>query len=229
MLAGTRCFAELGPHHDGALPQGLYARLKRRILTCALAPGSELVERELACELAVSRTPLRETLARLAYEGLVVRRPYTGYVVAPLTEAGWRDLCEFRALLEPEAAALAARRATAADVEELLRLVRDGRKPRSFHEAARRHSLFHHTLARIVRNDSLQAQLGAAHDLQLRAVYDAWRRGTLTQAPVDREHEAIGEAVARGDADAARALMTRHVGAHARRIRAALLAPGRSR
>jgi DNA-binding GntR family transcriptional regulator len=79
-----------------ALPDRIYSFLKYRILTCVLPPAQHLNEREIADELKVSRTPLREALNRLAQEGLLVRIPYCGYAVVTVSEDDMRDLCELR-------------------------------------------------------------------------------------------------------------------------------------
>jgi len=102
-----------------AMPQRLYAAVKHAILTGRLAPGGRLVEGVLCEEFQVSRTPLREALNRLAQEGLLVLNPYKGYSVTPLTVTHFRELCELRRILEPGAAALAARRSTPQLVAEL--------------------------------------------------------------------------------------------------------------
>ncbi|MDO8836976.1 MAG: GntR family transcriptional regulator, partial [Vicinamibacterales bacterium] len=93
-----RSLIELDPtvSSPAAISDRVYATLKHRILTCVLLPGQRVVEKELCAEMGISRTPLREALNRLALEGLVVLRPYRGYVIAPLTVADFRELCELR-------------------------------------------------------------------------------------------------------------------------------------
>jgi DNA-binding GntR family transcriptional regulator len=75
-------------------------------------PGTRIVETELCDQLRVSRTPLREALNRLVYEGLVTPVPYRGYAVAPLTVEGIRELLEVRRINEAAAAVLGAARFT---------------------------------------------------------------------------------------------------------------------
>src|SRR5581483_12471391 len=102
-----------------ALPDHVYAVLKQRILSCALRPGERLVEKNLCDELGVSRTPVREALNRLSHEDLVAFQPHAGYRVAAITLDGFRNLIELRAIIEPQAAALAAERATPDDIAAL--------------------------------------------------------------------------------------------------------------
>ena len=84
------------------------------LMNHTLAPGSRLNIDALARTLGVSPTPVREALARDGGRGLVVKEPRRGYLVAPLISLDdLHALIDFRLLVEPEAAAAAARRATA--------------------------------------------------------------------------------------------------------------------
>ena len=106
-----------------ALPDRVYNILKYRILTCELAPGQRLNEKEVASELKVSRTPLREALNRLSQENLLARTPYCGYAVSLVTEDDIRNLCETRLILETATAGLAAERATPVELERMMQIV----------------------------------------------------------------------------------------------------------
>lgn len=142
----------------GSLPDRVYELLKRRVLTCFLLPGQRLNEKEIADELKVSRTPLREALNRLGQERLLVRTPYAGYVVSSITEAGVRDLCELRAILEMETAGLAAERATS---EELLRMEKavglhyEPGDRKTYEDYLSSNLVFHQELARASHNERL--------------------------------------------------------------------------
>lgn len=109
--------------------------LENRILEGSLKPGDRLPsERDLAADLGVSRPSLREAIRKLASKGLVETRHGGGTVVTDRLDATfvdpWQqmldghpmlqsDLLEFRHMLEAQAAALAAERATDADIERL--------------------------------------------------------------------------------------------------------------
>ncbi len=85
-----------------------YRQLHAEILEGSLAPGLWLGEVEQAARLGVSRTPLREALARLAADGLVVPSRGRGMVVAEISSEDVDALFEMRICLEAEAARLAA-------------------------------------------------------------------------------------------------------------------------
>lgn len=91
-----------------------YTELKSRIMRSELVPGAKLSIDGLAKQLAFSQTPIREALARLESEGLLARRPLSGYTVEPLLSAAeFEDLFEIREMLEPRAARRAAERGPA--------------------------------------------------------------------------------------------------------------------
>jgi DNA-binding GntR family transcriptional regulator len=77
--------------------------IKHAILTGELTPGQSLVETDLAGQLGVSKTPVREALKTLAGAGLVTMSPYKGAVVRSVTAEEARHLYDLRMLLEPEA------------------------------------------------------------------------------------------------------------------------------
>lgn len=84
-----------------------YTRLKRMILTARLRPGAPLVERDLAAQLGISRTPIREAIARLTAEGLIIRRPRRAYLVTAMGAEQVAGLYAVREALEALAVRLA--------------------------------------------------------------------------------------------------------------------------
>lgn len=93
-----------------ALPDQIYEILRERIFDRIFAPDEKLNIEALARELQVSATPVREALSRLSAEGLVKISPYVGAKVAPLPSPDqYRQIYELRLVLEPWAAAEAAK------------------------------------------------------------------------------------------------------------------------
>ncbi len=89
------------------------AAVRAMIVEGLLVAGERINEVKLAVGLGVSRTPLREALARLAAEGALINRPHFGYFVHPLTLEEFRQIYPMRALLDPEALRLAGLPSTA--------------------------------------------------------------------------------------------------------------------
>jgi DNA-binding GntR family transcriptional regulator len=103
----------------GPLRERVYEALLELIITRALQPGQHLVETELAGHLGVSRQPVREALQRLNTEGWVDLRPAQGAFVHEPTEDEADQLLVVRALLEAEAARLAAANASGKGLNRL--------------------------------------------------------------------------------------------------------------
>ncbi|HKU80924.1 MAG TPA: GntR family transcriptional regulator, partial [Candidatus Tumulicola sp.] len=74
--------------------------LRERILDGRMLPGSRIVELEIARELGVSRSPVREAVLRLEAEGLTAIVPYRGALVTPLQRERFAELMDFRLALE---------------------------------------------------------------------------------------------------------------------------------
>jgi DNA-binding GntR family transcriptional regulator len=216
------------PARPSALTDQTYATLKQRILSCALLPGQRLVEKTLCAELAVSRTPLREALNRLSHDELVVLQPNAGYRVAPLTLDGFRHLTEFRAVVEPAGAALAALRATDADLADLRALAdlpHDPNNDRGFADYCRANARFHLRVVRTAGNPLLEQAVMSALDLSQRPAYLRIGRQSDPANP-SAKHRALVAAIARHDAPLARELMEQHVRGSGDRMLAALAAAG---
>ena len=96
-----------------------YSALREQILDGELSPGSVLGEVEQSTRLGVSRTPLREALARLSADGLVSTHSGRGVVVTDVDLGRIAELFEVRSALEEQAARLAARRRDRAVFESL--------------------------------------------------------------------------------------------------------------
>ncbi|WP_409463070.1 GntR family transcriptional regulator [Amycolatopsis sp. GA6-003] len=85
-----------------------YRAIRRQIIDLTLRPGSSFTETSLAQQWKISKTPVREALARLRRDGLVSALPRAGYIVSSITLQDTDDLCGLRSLLASEAAAEAA-------------------------------------------------------------------------------------------------------------------------
>ena len=99
--------------------------LRERIFAQALAPGSWIDELKLSEEYGISRTPLREALKVLAAEGLVTMKLRRGAYVTEVSERDLREVYHLLALLESDAAAVVAERASDEQLRELQALHQD--------------------------------------------------------------------------------------------------------
>jgi DNA-binding GntR family transcriptional regulator len=191
------------------------------LMNHTLAPGSRLNIEVLAKALGVSPTPVREALARVEAEGLVVKEPRRGYLVAPLISLeDLHSLIDFRLLIEPEAAAAAARRATPEQRARLQELARSGGADDSNDPAVNRLGMvydarFHDAVAELAGNPWLRESLVRLRShLHMYRLYYHARQGAATYV----EHVIIADAIASGDPDRAATAMRDHLHTAIRRL-----------
>jgi DNA-binding FadR family transcriptional regulator len=218
----------LEPVARASLPTAIADRLRRKIRDGTLAPGQRLPgHRELAQQFSVSVGSLREAISMLVGDGLVETRAGLGTFVSeradlaggtggpPLDRGQIEELIEARLVLESEVAALAARRASPAEIAELGALVAvmesAAADARRFLDAD---VDFHLALARATHNRFLSSALSGVRtlltrDLELSAEVGVRRFGGLQIAVA--EHRAVVDAVEQGDEVAAREAMMKVV------------------
>lgn len=200
----------------GAAPNArerAYADLRYRILTGRLAPGTTLLETEIAGMLGLSRTPVREAVIRLAEEGLVLVRPRHGVTVIDLTLADFRDILDVFSALEVRAVALtAAQPLRPEDRDALTQLTQRMERATAEGDIARWSDLdddFHAMLVGLCGNARLQRTIGEYWGQQYRA-----RQLILPHRPLpvasNREHALVLGAVLAGDPQAAHAAHLAH-------------------
>lgn len=90
----------LAPAGTRLLRETVYEQLRADVISCKLAPGTEIREAELAARFEVSKSPVRDALMRLESEGLVITVPRQGYRVAPVSLVDVLDMFHLRAALE---------------------------------------------------------------------------------------------------------------------------------
>ncbi len=187
--------------------------IEERIVTGIYPPGTRLDEQELADGFGVSRTPVREALIQLASAGLIEIRPRRG---ATVPEVGAERVCEmFEVMAELEAMCgrLAARRITPGEQQALQDAhracegARDANTPDVYYQL---NEVFHRRIYEASHNGFLVEQATALHRrlrpyrrLQLRV------RNRMTTS--FSEHQAIVDAIVKGDSDLASALLRAHV------------------
>lgn len=192
-----------------------YSTLRQQILNGDLKPGSRLAQYELAQNLHMSITPLREAIRRLSSEGLLEVGSHRDVRVPQMSSSEARQLFEVRLSLEPTATELAAERHTDHDLEmigtALDRLVPVTREWGE--EGVSAHRAFHQALYRASGNDVLVRMLDDIWDKT-----DRYRRLGLELPPGDeprlrdhREHHRLKELVERREGSEAARLMREHI------------------
>jgi GntR family transcriptional repressor for pyruvate dehydrogenase complex len=216
-------------------PRQIAAHLREKFLSGSLRPGDRVPsERELAGTLHVSRAALREGLRILEAEGMLnvvhgrgtfvvdvrsraaVTRATIGASTAITREI--LELTNVRSILEPEAAALAAQFIRRSEVTALRKLCERGaqlasREAPDFERLADLNRRFHLVILSASGNAAIERIVAGILDLLAENMHDwfASREQALTSWASDGYHPRIAEAVARGDAAAAQALMAEHI------------------
>ena len=191
----------------------VHEELLERIVAGELPPGARLRQEALAEELGVSRTPLREALARLVTEGLVEFAPNRGATVAGRDFSDMEQAWRARLVIEPGAARLAAERCDPEAIERMRETVdRQRRVADDVTASFELNREFHLTLV---------AGSGNPHLAQFSELLWLVRIGLpiFARQARDREHllawaddhEAIVEAISSGDGDRAAELTREHI------------------
>ncbi|MDK2881641.1 MAG: hypothetical protein PWQ99_1416 [Clostridia bacterium] len=195
------------------LREVVFDTLREAIINGVLRPGERLMELQLAEELGVSRTPIREAIRKLELEGFVVMVPRKGAYVAGISLKNIADVFEVRAALEALAAGLAAERITDEELEGLERII--VRKKKSIEEGdvagfVQCDMEFHDAFYKASRNERLVQILGNLQDEihRFRSVSLAYP-GRMQDAL--EEHRKIVEAVAERDVARAQKLAWEHI------------------
>ena len=186
--------------------------IRQRILDLTYPPGSLLSENQLAQELGISRTPVREALGELAATGLVRILPQRGVVVSEPSAEDIIEVYQLREQLECFAARLAAEHVTPADASifeadhaEALAHLAAGRLPEAYAASVRLHE---HVVA-LTRNARLGRFIRQLSDQVHRFGLMTLRHGRAPRALA--EHGRIIAAILAGDGPAAEALMRAHL------------------
>jgi GntR family transcriptional repressor for pyruvate dehydrogenase complex len=234
------------PARREAVSQIILDQLLGEIRSAKLRPGDRLpTESELMGLFEVGRSSVREALRGLITLGLIETKPGRGAIVAhgaesPLARIGLGvtleqlntrallDLLEVREALEGQAAAYAARRATAAEVKGLLLLhaavERDVRQGRTYF---RTNAALHTAIARAARNSVLAESIRLLAG-QVRGYRERLMRELPSMPKNDLvEHRAIIEAIAAGAPDKAREAMVTHIRSFSKLVSALADAPAR--
>lgn len=221
------------------LSNGTYESLRELILSHEISPGEHINIDQLSRDLGVSQTPVREALARLEADGLVVKQPLRGYAATKLlTVSEVDDLFQFRALIEPWASERAAISRSFHDVSALRAELERGSEAAGLpiddaYAAMSEHDArFHELIAQMSGSDFVHDAFVRTHcHLHLFRLYragsDRIRSGSADAQAVGalfsvyyqpqagflalREHEAIAEAIIAGQASEAAALMRQHI------------------
>ena len=198
-----------------SLGEEVYDALLSRLISLKIAPGSRIAVDSLVRELGVSQTPIRAALIRLESEGLVMKTHNVGYSATPMpSREQFLQIYELRMLLEPHAAALAARHFSPNDEPELQTLLNNMERPdtgdahTAYGKFAMQDAAFHAWIAKRSGNTLIEDTLARlhAHMHLFRVRFHA----RVTQEAI-AEHAQIVQALRAKNEAAASAAMLQHL------------------
>jgi DNA-binding GntR family transcriptional regulator len=197
----------------GNMPGAVADALRQAILDGALAPGAWLREAEVARELKVSRTPVRDAFRILAAEGLVNINANQGAVVSPMTSEDVIELYAMREVLEGLASRLAARRSARHCLEEFTVLIPEMKRAGEageIRELSRLNFHFHEIVREAAGNRYLDRSLSQIQNAARRFPDPTLGLPGRVKESIE-EHVMLADAISRGDAAEAEKLAIEHM------------------
>lgn len=191
----------------------VYEELKRQIMIGEIAPGTRMMEVELAEEMGVSRTPVREAIRKLEKEGLVTIEPRRGAYASDISVKDMLDVMEVREYLDGMAAAKASQVITEEQKKQLqdaVHLYSDVIEKGDIEDIIKCDESFHTLIVNLSGNKTLIQMVSQVQELVLRFRYiyydDFSRFGSLPH-----EHQEIVDAILSGDKELAGNIAAGHV------------------
>ncbi|MGL4282510.1 GntR family transcriptional regulator [Eubacterium aggregans] len=197
----TRRRLSLDTSNCKSLREIVFETIRNAIIQGELKPGERLMEVQLASEMGVSRTPVRESIRKLELEGLVCMIPRKGAYVTHMSIKGLQEMMQIRRALEILVAELAAKNATEAEIEKMRK------SNRGFEESAMKNDeegiinydvAFHETMYQSAKNDRLFQMIHSLREQMLRVRVE-YVHNIDDKKPLIGQHESIVENIAKHD------------------------------
>ncbi len=191
----------------------VYKSLRRSILHGDLKGGQRLVEEQLARQIGISRTPVREAFHKLEQEELVVRLPKKGFAVRAFTRDDVEEIFGIRAALESYAASLAALHIPAERIEALERNLDATKRAMAegdYEKVIRLHTEFHNDLYKACKSKKLLEMINNYSDYFHRYRPALVHSPSGFQSSLEDHHEML-EAMKRRDPQRVERLVRKHL------------------
>jgi len=197
----------------GRLSDRIYTLVRQEILSGKFAPGQHLALEEIAQNLGVSTTPLRDALSLLAADGLVEWRPRRGAFVAHLTSKTLRETYQVREILECSAVDFAIARGAmvAAEMQSLATQIASAGEDGNAAMLYAHLELRFHTLPIECVGNSKLLDIYTSLSSPMTIAFALYPVSPRRNAEVLAEHQAIAAALAAGDAASAREATRTHL------------------
>ncbi|MDK2564441.1 GntR family transcriptional regulator [Romboutsia sedimentorum] len=191
----------------------VFENLREAIVEGKVKPGQRLMEVQLAEQLGVSRTPVREAIRKLELEGLVIMLPRKGAYVASMSLKDIIDVLEIRASVEGLAASLASERISPEDIKKLEAILKDFEQSAAGSDVEtllKKDVEFHECIFKATKNKKLHQLINSLWEqvYRFRVTYISDYDSTVDIA---RDHKLILDAIKKGDNEMAKKHATEHI------------------
>jgi DNA-binding GntR family transcriptional regulator len=192
------------------LPERIFDVLRTRIVTGELPTDMPVRQEALAADLGVSKIPVREALARLEQEGLLISQPNRGFFVKPMAADQIDEIYALRLSIEPRAAAGVAERSDEPGRTAVIKAHQNLERTADLIDVANRHREFHTALVR-PGGRSLTVQLVERLAVLSERYIIAHLRSAENEARARREHRALVDAWLARDGAQVESLLAAHI------------------
>lgn len=182
----------MGKNRENSLMLQAYNLLKKRIVSLDLKPGQRLNDKQLAREMSLGRTPIREAMLKLEAENLIIIDK--AIYVKHITIQDIKDLFEGLLVIERFAARLASQRITPEQLREMKEInkkIEDAMEKRNFLEITFQNSDLHQLLAKASGNRYISSTLCIMQNEAQRLAYLSYSRETLSDFSLDKHFELV--------------------------------------
>ena len=193
-----------------------YEQIRSQILTGRLEQGKRLTEQELARDLGLSRTPVRDAIKKLTHEGFITKGAGYSTQVAHFPEDELAQIFEIRRRLESYAARRAAEYATEAQAEKLQKLADDmlhhipPESKGDYQKIAMLNEEFHRIIGEAARSPRLLGVISMAIDISVVSrTYHQYKTSDLMRSA--QHHQEIADAIAAKSPEWAESVMSSHI------------------
>ena len=183
--------------------------LAGRIIAGMIEPGSKLRQDHVAEEFGASHVPVREAFRRLEAQGLVISEPRRGVRVAGFSPQEVKEVADMRAALESLALRNAAPHLTPAILDEAEEVNKAGDRAKDVESWEKANRTFHRLILTPCAMPRLLRAIDDLHTASARFLFSGWR--AEWDAPTDRDHRSILDALRAGQAELAASVLARHV------------------
>ena len=192
------------------LSDRIFEIVRERIVTGALSTDAPVRQEALAADLGVSKIPLREALARLEQDGMLISQPNRGYFVKPMSADQIDEIYALRLSIEPRAAAEAAEQSDETGRAAVIEAFETLDATATLVDVANRHRVFHAALVR-PSGRTLTVQLVERLAILSERYIIAHLRSAENEARARREHRALVEAWLARDGAQVENLLSAHI------------------